>query len=105
MQYLLCKACAEAKGKSAGTRLVFEATEFDPAEYERITWGIARQPLPEQRTIYVNGAPQQPMDLAYYNCDSCNAKIFPGEQCCTWTAWLKGRPEPADWESAYLGER
>jgi hypothetical protein len=102
MRYFLCETCgSKAHPKGAGIRQLFAASQFEPAEFARITWGVARHPTVQQRTISVNGVPQQ-MDLSYYNCDLCNAQIFPGDRCLTQTVWREGDQVPGNWEADYL---
>jgi hypothetical protein len=99
MRQLLCKRCAAEKAE--GTRKVFEASPYgEPAEYERVKWGRAKQPTQAQRTIYVNGAPI-PMSTGEYTCDECSASIMPGERCCAWSVWTEGTSVAA-WETEYI---
>lgn len=95
-RYLNCAECGE--NKEAGTRML---NGYEPAEYERVTWGMAKQPMRKQRTIRVNGEPIL-MDMTGYTCDWCNAEIKPGDRCYGWTVWAEGQQEPVMWEDAYL---
>ena len=98
---LLCMECAA--GKPEGSYQIYARSAWaEPAEYQRITRGVAGQPIREQRTIFINGAPQPVMDLAFYNCDLCCAPIHPGEQCAAQTVWIEGQGEPDLWEAAYF---
>ena len=78
----------------------------EPAEYERVTWGTALPPQPDQRVMYVNGEPI-PMEADFYNCDLCNAAIGPGDPCCAWSIWVDGQAMPPPWENEFMipGER
>jgi hypothetical protein len=109
MRHVLCGKCA--KGKIAGTQLAFAAGSEGPAEYERVVFGLARQPTPDQRTISIGGgdtiadayANTQPLALrpGVYNCDMCNREIHPGERICCYSAWLADHEIPP-WEDDYL---
>ncbi len=99
MRHLNCVKCSE--GKEAGVRMLYAQSGPDPAEYERVTWGIAKQPTQQQRTVVINGEPIL-MDTVAFNCDCCNAQIKPGDRCYGWTVWLGGQREPQLWESEFL---
>lgn len=99
MRHLICAECS--KGKTEGTRLAYAARFPDPAEYERVTFGIASKPKREQRIMRINGEPHQlPPD--HYTCDDCNAPIHPGDKCCAWTVWVGRTTEPELWELDFL---
>jgi hypothetical protein len=68
---------------------------MEPAEYERIQWGTAKQPKPEQRVIRINGDPIQ-LDASHWECDGCNRPIKPGEQACARTIWRDDEHKPGD---------
>ena len=105
-QSFLCAACGSKEHPIAvGIVQLLAATHFEAAEFGRITWGIARQPKPWQRTVYINGVAQPVMDLAFYNCDLCFAEIRPGDRCCAQTVWKKGDKVPVDWEAEYMEQK
>ncbi len=94
--------CAKCEPKEAGTRMLYPMSPLgEPAEYERVTWGIAKPATQEQRTVRVNGDPIL-MDIAAYNCDRCNGEIKPGDRCYGWTVWVQGQREPYLWELEYM---
>jgi hypothetical protein len=101
MRHLLCEACG--KDTPEGRRLVFEATPYEPAEWQRVVRGVARTPRPEQRVIYVNGEPF-PQTPGQYECDRCNAPIAPGQPATCQTVWRADQAEPPAWEDEYLAE-
>lgn len=98
MRHLLCSSCSN--GKEAGERLAYEAGPDGPAEYERIVFGTARSPLPDQRVIHV-GLEAVPLAPDHYDCDACGGPIRPGERCCGWTAWVEHRRIP-NWENEFM---
>jgi hypothetical protein len=100
MRHLLCQKCA-ARYLPEGTREVFKRTRFEPAEFQRLTVGIAGKPTAEQRTIFVNGDPI-PQSLDFFECDECNAQINPGEQCAARTVWREDQGEIGKWEQEYF---
>lgn len=99
---VLCMACSSRWTTYAGSA--------------RLIYGDARQPTEEQRTVRYqkldasgNVVSEEPnvMPLGFYNCDTCGAKIEPGERCGCLTTWraAEGEPEPPlGWEKDYLGE-
>ncbi len=100
MMYVLCGECV--KKKEPGTRLIYERSEIgEPAEFQRVTVGTARRPKAEQRYIKVNNE-KTDLDLGYYNCDTCNAEIRPGDLCGAWTVWTEETGPIAFWEGEYL---
>lgn len=100
MRQLQCENCAGDKLK-AGRREAMAATKMEPAEWERVVWGVARIPTEAQRTAYFNGSPVG-MSLAQFDCDYCSAAIVPGQRVAAWTVWKEGDPEPPAWEDEYL---
>lgn len=94
-----CGQCREKK--VPGTREIYEAADFEPAEYERVTYGIAKQPLQSQREMSINGEVMT-LDSSHFNCDNCNAPIQPGKPCAGWTVWKEGQLEPGPWETHYM---
>lgn len=98
MRRILCAECA--LDKRDGERQIYAGGSDGPPEYERVKWGIAKQPTREQRTIRVNGVPEY-LPMGAYTCDDCSADIKPGERCCAWSVWHDGggvRP----WEHTYI---
>lgn len=100
---ILCNECAQ-RHLPAGTRQIYPRMGFEAAEYQRLTIGAARQPRPDQRYMRVNGQ-QIDLDPGYYECDTCSARIFPGQPCGAWTIWIEGQSEPELWEGEYLENR
>ena len=100
----MCAKCGD--NKPGGARVVFARDELNPEEYERIVWGVAKQPTREQRTIRINGVSVKPPDddpwWGEYTCDQCSAGIKPGARACAQTIWLESGPEPPLWESEYV---
>lgn len=95
-----CGECGEKK--RPGTRQIYAASpEGEPAEYERIVKGRAKQPKPEQRVMYIN-AVAHPLATDHFDCDDCSKPIYPGDLVTTWTVWVDGYPEPDNWEQEYL---
>ena len=100
MRHVRCEQCGA--GKETGTRMLYPASEIgEPAEYERVIWGVARTPQSDQRWMAINGD-RKPLPLDHYNCDGCRRHIKPGERCFCWSIWTADRPEISEWESAYL---
>jgi hypothetical protein len=88
-----------------GVRKIYERSGIEPAEYQRLTRGKAKQPQAEQRQVSF-GTPgdmeTHDMGTDCYNCDDCNAEIKPGEICAAWSVWREDqRPVPV-WELEYL---
>lgn len=78
MRHLLCADCAE--DLKDGTREIY------PGEFQRVQWGIVREPNAEQRTQYVNGEPIH-LQPGHYDCDNCGAPIPPGTRACAESVW------------------
>jgi len=74
---------------------------LEPAEYQRIVWGTAKLPRPEQRVMHINGVPT-PMDPGEYTCDLCCASIKPGDRCCAQSVWLEGDERAPAWEHEFM---
>jgi hypothetical protein len=89
--------------KKEGTRLAYPRSAIgEPAEYERVMKGIARQPQAEQRWVSINGD-RHTMTLDFYNCDTCNAEIRPGEPAGCWSVWTEEQAgRIPDWEQEYI---
>lgn len=102
MRQLLCETCG--KDKVAGVRIVYPAAGPDPAEYERVKWGVALKPVDQElRTIRYNGVPER-LPMTEWTCDRCSASILPGSRVCAWSVWTARQSEPPEWESSYLAE-
>lgn len=106
MKMLLCEECATQHGKIDGTRMalgpaVEDGIVIEPAEYERVQWGRAKEPLLKNRIQYVNGAPF-PLDPHQYECDLCSAVIKPGERCCAQSVWLEHQEPVPAWEGEFI---
>jgi hypothetical protein len=104
MRQILCAGCATKK--VAGQREVLPASPLtgEPAEVERVVFGTARVPVPEQRviTIVTTGHIKTiPLGPGTYDCDGCNKEIIPGDRCCAYSVWLAGEPV-SPWENNYL---
>jgi hypothetical protein len=84
-------------GKQDGTRQLARRTAREPAEYERVVWGRALMPQPEQRVIRIDGVELPPSE---YTCDNCLASIKPGELCCAWSAWVYD--DMPEWEGQFI---
>lgn len=100
MRVLLCAECG--KRKKPGERII-PASADGPAEYERVVFGMARQPLASQRVIDVVTDHVQRLTLPndYHNCDACNREIRPGDRCCAHSACIASGVL-APWEDEYL---
>jgi hypothetical protein len=100
MRYVLCGECVDKK--KPGLRLTYERSELgEPAEWEYVMVGRARQPKAEQRYIAINGEKTY-LSPAFYNCDTCNAEIRPGQRCGTWTVWTEETGPVTAWEHEYI---
>jgi hypothetical protein len=103
MRHLLCATCA--KDKQNGTRQIYARSPIgEPAEFERIVWGVAKTPTAEQRTMSVNGEPMT-LTAGQFDCDLCNAPIRPGERACAQSVWAEGgmwAKGIGHWESEFL---
>ena len=98
---LLCAACGE-RYRVGRYQLLAPSAIGKPAEWVRGVRGVARVPQPDQRVVYLNGAPE-PLAGDHYDCDSCGDEIHPGDPCTAVTLWIPARqPEPTPWEDAYL---
>jgi hypothetical protein len=78
-----------------GARKLYEATAFEPAEYELVRWGTAKQPKPEQRVIRINGDLIQ-LSSDRWDCDGCNRPINPGDRACARTIWRDDEHQSGD---------
>jgi hypothetical protein len=103
MKQILCEACGQEHKLIAGERLALEASDEEPAEYERIVWGKATQPDPAGRVMYVNDV-AFPLPLNEYICDLCSASIKPGDRCCAQSVWLDGQDPVEVWEQEFITE-
>ncbi len=99
MRRVLCLKCAE--GKTEGTRMLYPSNGLEPAEYERVVFGVAKPPLPKNRIAYLNGNPIQ-LEHNQYECDSCSAVIHIGDRCCAWSVWTDTTPLMMPWEHEFL---
>lgn len=103
MRQVWCADCGSEK--QVGRRMVLPASvEGEPAEYERVCYGTARQPNPEERFVMINDA-KFPLPPDYYICDQCGGEIRPGDQAYTWTVWTNNMEEPAAWEQEFVEEK
>ncbi len=97
---LLCAKCSARKRE--GTRMVLARSAYgEPAEYERVLFGVAIEPLPRNRVVRINGQPI-PMTPHQYDCDHCSAVIRPGDLACAWSIWTEDMEPTAAWEHEYL---
>lgn len=101
MRWLLCQNCLKNHLPAGSRQILAQSREGEPAEYQRLTLGTAGQPKTEQRFMEVNGV-RFPMGLAFYNCDSCDGEIKPGDSCAGWTVWVEGQAEPKPWEYEFF---
>lgn len=103
MRHLICFDCS--KDKKAGGRLSYGAGSDGPAEYERVVFGTAKEPLPKNRvmTVIADGADATKITLPqdHHDCDSCGKSIKPGDRCCAHSAWVEGQRMP-QWEAEYI---
>jgi hypothetical protein len=102
MRSLLCERCGA--GKVAGTRTnlgEYSGRFMGPPECERVVWGIALTPTPEQRVIHRNGKPML-LPMGEYTCDLCGGPILPGARCCALSAWPADWPAMPMWEANFL---
>jgi hypothetical protein len=100
MKYIICKTCLSER--QIGNRKLRDRSPIgEPAEFERVSMGVAKQPKPEQRFMTVN---EERVELApdIFNCDSCNTEIRQSEQCGAWTVWTDEQNEPPMWEAEYM---
>jgi hypothetical protein len=90
------------EGKATGSREIYARSPIgEPAEFERVTRGVAKIPDLAQRYMLLNGDRHElPPDS--YNCDGCGCEIKPGEKCGTWTVWTESQREPPSWEGEYI---
>jgi hypothetical protein len=95
MRQLLCAECAA--DKKPGVR------ECYPGEWERVVFGTANLPTPEQRVMKIDGE-VIPLPAGSYDCDCCDAAINPGDRCCAWTVWVNagGGMQHQLWEPQFL---
>ncbi len=97
---LLCQNCAARKEE--GERQLYAASSLgEPAEYERVVWGKALPPHPNQRVMFINERPHL-LPLSHYDCDQCAAPISLGERCCAWTIWTDATGPIGSWERAFI---
>lgn len=97
---LLCAEC----GKDKRQGLLYPATNLEPAEYGRVTFGLARKPTASQRTVVISsdlGSESHVLSLDSFDCDDCGSAILPGTDAAAWTIWV-GENEPGHWEADYL---
>ena len=101
MRSLLCLKCSASK--QPGERLAYGASADGPAEYERVVFGTAREPLPKNRSITVITDHEEKLILPsdHHDCDGCGGPIRPGDRCCGHSAWIAGRTV-VPWENEYL---
>ncbi len=100
LKEVLCGRCGnEFLTRLSHTKPIGELPS-DPGWLYRLTFGQARQPTQEQRTIGVNGIPHY-LSTDHYTCDLCDAKILPGQNACCRTMHRDGEAAP-DWEFEYL---
>src|ERR1041384_4552917 len=100
MRHLLCRECMNEK--QPGTRQIYPRSAIgEPAEYERIVVGVARRPAKSQRWIAVNGEKEY-LSTDFFNCDSCDAKIKPGDPCGAQTVWTETTGQISPWEHEYI---
>lgn len=100
MRHIRCAKCME--GKQEGTRQLYPRSEIgEPAEFERVVIGVARQPQRDQPWMSINGD-KRDLPLEFYNCDGCNAQIKPGDRCGCWTVWTEDMGGIVPWEHEYL---
>ncbi len=102
MRRILCYACG-TKYLPVGTRQTHEASTEEPAEFQRLIAGVAKQPQQTQRTITINGVPMK-LTLEYYECDNCAAHIKHGDRCFAWSVWNECMSPVPKWEHEYLTE-
>jgi hypothetical protein len=100
MRELLCEECTK-RHLPAGTRRIQAASQYGPAEYQRLTLGTARKPQHGQTDIIVN-TERLPGPTEHYLCDFCNKQIFPGDKCACWTVWTSETGPIGSWEQEYL---
>lgn len=103
MRYLICERCYTPRLPD-GIRMVLTATPYEEAEWQRLTVGIAKQPLPQNRWMKVNDT-VLPLPLEFFTCDSCNARIYPGDKAAGWSVWLESRQPPPAWEEEFIDVR
>lgn len=105
MRWIVCTACAQRK-EPAGTReILARSPEGEPAEFQRLIYGIAKSPQLSQRRVVITRqaiTETHQMDISYYNCDSCNLIIHPGQLCACWSVWTDEQEPTAAWESEYI---
>lgn len=100
MRRILCAECGIDRNIQSGSDVQSDGM------YSRVTWGKAREPQPEQREITLISEGETtvtPLPPEYYNCDSCNAEIKPGDRCCAQTVW-KDTAGMGFWEKEFLEE-
>ena len=100
MRRVLCYACG-MKYPPVGTRQIYEASNGEPAEFQRLIAGLAKQPQKAQRTIHINGIPEE-LSPEFYECDNCSAHIKRGDRCFAWSVWNEFMEEIPKWEHEYL---
>lgn len=99
-RHLLCAECSD--GKIAGSRQIMARSDLgEPAEFERVVFGIAIPPLPHNRILRVNGEPF-PLPPDQYECDDCSAVIKPGDKACARSIWTSEMNPVPPWEHEYL---
>ena len=100
MRHVRCEKCMDKK--IPGTRLICPRSQMgEPAEFERVILGTARQPEQSQRWISINGV-RENLPTEHFNCDGCGAHIKPGENCGAWTVWTEEQQEPPAWEGEFI---
>lgn len=102
MRHILCARCLEPH-LPEGTRQIYAANDLEPAEYQRLTLGVAGLPKPEQRWMRISGVRTE-LPLDYFECDTCSGHIKPGDRCAAWSVWVDGQEPVPEWEQEYLAE-
>jgi hypothetical protein len=101
MRDVLCIKCAQ-KHLPTGTRQIYPRSALgEPAEFQRLVLGKAKQPTQENRYIAVDGV-KDLLDTSFWNCDTCNAEIRPGEPCACWSVWREDMQPIGPWEDQYI---
>ena len=99
MKQILCVACAE-RYRPEGRRMMEPASTWGLEEWQRLIFGIAKEPGPEHRVSFGTPGDMTVCQLEVFQCDSCGEEILTGQRCAAHTVWTGD--EPPEWESSYF---
>ncbi len=102
MRKLLCEDCqhiwTEGDGYNGFRRVEGRALPPKP-EQRRVTMAALR---PDGTTVPGSAKVVSTLPTHHYDCDNCNAPIFPGQRIYAVSAWPRCYAEMAPWEHEFL---